>query len=748
MGKSIFILVVACFAGLGLQAQGAGPKYSAYTAKFMKEYARLKDKSAHLPGYNYKQIEGKPYISAFFKVNDGVDADALASQGIRIGTRAGKVWTVQVPLDLLPALGSLRGVGYIGFDMPVIPLLDSARKETRADSAQKGILLPQTVTGRNVVVGVIDAGFDFNHPTMYDTTDNRYRIKRVWAQKISGTPPAGFSYGKEFTDSNAMRYRGYDTAILSHGTHVTGIAAGSGYGSSTNNAKYRGMAYESDIVLVGIMPAPGEWVTAGETDIIDGLNYIFNYATAVGKPCVVNLSWGSSLGPHDGNSLFSEACDALTGTGKIFVCAAGNNGEDTVHLRKAFSDTASSVSTFVTFSPYLDSNNQITWVDVWGDTGKTFCLNVKLYDTTTVIDSTGAICLSDTTREFQLIGSNGDTCFVTMAMIDTEYNGKPHAFLKFYSKTHNDICLTTTATSGIVDMWEGYVMPPEGYYGYLKALGRPWAVSGDAKMTVSDIGCTRSAVTVGAYTSKVSFTNINGAALYYPGALHGRIAPFSSFGPTADNRIKPDITAPGFGVSSSVNSYDTSYNSGGTNYIGVVGADTLGPRIYRYAILAGTSMASPCVSGIVGMMLQTDSTLTPDSVKAIIAATAIKDVYTGVLPTAGTTTWGHGKINAYGAVRHLAGVLAAAAEQPDPLNCVLYPNPNKGSFTIEFLGSMDEQLQVELFDATGRRCFSSPWLVAAGRNSKQFFPQSLQHGLYYARITSTHGTGVIKTIVE
>ena len=737
-----------CVCITNVMAQESTARLSAFTKHFLTEFKNLKGKSAHVSGYNYKQIDGKLYISSLIKVNSDVSETDLNSRGILIGTKAGHIWTAQIPVESVQTLTAIKGISYIEFDMPVVPCLDSARKQTRADSAQKGIYLPETVTGRNVVVGVIDAGFDFNHPTFYDTTNNLYRIRKVWAQKITGTHPAGFSYGAEMTDSNAIRYRGSDTTILSHGTHVTGIAAGTGYGSNAGNSRFRGMAFESDIVLVGIMPSPSEWVTAGESDIIDGMNYIYTYATSVGKPAVVNLSWGSTLGPHDGNSLFSEACDALTGTGKIFVCAAGNNGEDTVHLMKTFTPADSVVSTFVTFSPYLDSTNQSTWVDVWGDSGKAFCLNIKLYDTTTAIDSTGFICIADTTRSFSLIGSNGDTCFVTLSMVDTEYNGKPHAFVTFYSRVHDNICLQAGATSGVVNMWEGYVLPPEGYYGYFKKLTYPWAVSGDAIMTVSDIGCTRSALTVGAYTSKTSFRNISGASLYYPGATIHHIAPFSSFGPTEDNRIKPDITAPGFALASSVNSYDATYNLGGSNYSSVISADTVGPRIYRYAMLAGTSMASPCAAGIVGMMLQINPTMNPDDVKAAIALTALTDTYTGTLPAGGTNTWGHGKINAYGAIRYLAGVLSVSNENIDPMDCILYPNPTKGLFTLLYNSKKNEELTIELYDVTGKLVNKTTWNVTNGTNNKQFNFGSEKHGMYYTRVSSGTGYNVIRTIFE
>jgi minor extracellular serine protease Vpr len=360
-------------------SQGAStkPKLSAFTQQYLLA-TKAQSKGQLLPTYVYKKINSKTYISALIKVGTDIDEAALSSLGIFTGTKAGNIWTVQVPVENVATFTTTPGISYIQLDMPIVPALDSARRQTRADSAQAGINLPSPITGEHVLVGVIDAGFDFNHPTFYDTTHSAYRIRRVWTQKIGGTPPAGFSYGNELTDSDAIRALGYDTAILSHGTHVTGIAAGSGYGSNTANSRFRGMAFQSDIALVGIMPAPSEWIAAGESDIIDGMNYLYTYAASISEPAVVNLSWSSTLGPHDGNSLFSQACDALTGPGKIFVCAAGNNGEDTVHLQKSFTAADTTVSTFVTFSPYLDSNHQMTWVDVWGDTGNTFCVNVKL----------------------------------------------------------------------------------------------------------------------------------------------------------------------------------------------------------------------------------------------------------------------------------------------------------------------------------------------------------------------------------
>ena len=741
------LLIIILWLPHAFAQQKPTAKLSALTMQYM-DAVRTQASKGIVPNYVYKNISGKPYISAFIKVNNGINESALTASGAFIGTHAGNIWTVQIPVEGFSSFINSAGIDYIAVDEPITRYLDAARMQTKADSAQKGINLPQPMTGKNVITGIIDAGFDFTHPTMYDTLYNAYRIKRVWKQKSGGTPPPGFAYGREMTDSATIISSGYDTAILSHGTHVAGITAGSGYGSATNN-KFRGMSFESDIAMVCIMPAPGEWAVAGESDIIDGMSYLYRYAASVGKPCVINLSWGATIGPHDGSSLFSQAADALTGPGKIFVCAAGNNGEDTVHLQKAFTPADTLVRTFITFSPYLDSNIRQTWVDIWGDTGKSYCINLKLYNGNTVSDSTGYICLDNNTHNAYLKDAGGDTCLITVTTIASEYNDKPHMLVYVKYKGNNNLCLGTRAASGTVNMWEGYVLPPEGYYGYLKSLGYPWAVSGDANMTVSDIGCTRSAVTVGAYTSKTSFKNISGASLSFTGAVLKTIAPFSSFGPTADGRIKPDITAPSFALASSICSYDTSYRSGGTNYSSIVSQYTspATSRVYSYAMLAGTSMASPCAAGIIGMLLQLNTGLTPDKVKNILDSTAIKDTYTGILPAAGTNKWGHGKINAYGAAK-LVAAEGVQSVHMDPLDCILYPNPNKGIFTLSYRSSYNELLNISLYNITGQLITTQYWSVGQGVNAKQFNMSALSKGVYFTKVSSQKGYSIIKTVIE
>src|SRR5690606_37815077 len=143
--------------------------------------------------------------------------------------------------------------------------------------------------------------------------------------------------------------------------------------------------------------------------------------------------------PLDGTSLFGQACDALVGAGKIFVCSGGNNGENRIHIGKTFTATDTIVHTFLA----IETNpiGKQTWVDMWGEAGKTFCAQVRLFHKGNAIDSTGFICLDNSMHNKYLIGSNNDTCFIDMVTSSSEFNGKPRLFMAFNSKVTDSIAI-------------------------------------------------------------------------------------------------------------------------------------------------------------------------------------------------------------------------------------------------------------------------------------------------------------------
>jgi subtilisin family serine protease len=152
-----------------------------------------------------------------------------------------------------------------------------------------------------------------------------------------------------------------DDSTQTHGTHVAGIAAGCG-APSGDGTKYKGIAPGADLVFVS--------TTLSDPTILDAIQYIYNYAHSVGKPCVINMSFGDDTGPHDGTS----ACDrfltefvASHPDSIAFVCAAGNSGNNKIHLTKQFSPSDTLMVTELE-KQISSSDNPVYEVDIWNET--------------------------------------------------------------------------------------------------------------------------------------------------------------------------------------------------------------------------------------------------------------------------------------------------------------------------------------------------------------------------------------------
>ncbi|GAA4469898.1 hypothetical protein GCM10023093_30120 [Nemorincola caseinilytica] len=730
-------------------------KLSTLTKKYVHDMAAYKGKPQQ--GYIYNRgNDGTVYISALIRVADAGQAQTgLDAIGAHIGTRAGSIWTVKVPVDKVSAFITATGISYIQLDEPVYPQLDMARKTTRVDSVHGGYDLPIAYTGRDVVVGVIDFGFDYNHPTFYDTTNTTYRIKKVWQMNGTAAPPAGYTYGKELVGEAAIKAEGTDDPRQNHGTCVAGMAAGSGYGApAASPRKYRGMAYESDMVMVCVRrdSIGGQWMAGSFSDFLDGVNYIFNYATSVGKPCVVNISWGSQSGSHDGTSLFNEACNSMSGPGKLIVMSAGNEGQENIHIAKTFTATDTTVQSFLTFNP---TTVRRTWVDIWGQPGKTFCAKATLYTngTSTAGQTTGYKCIDNAVTDMFLIGANGiDTCYVQFITSSAEDNGKPRITVNINNKSTDTILVSVKGNDGKIDMWDEYYYYgfPYKYQSAFFNFGQPYAVAGNNASTVSDMGSATSVLLVGAYASKVNFVDINGNSWSYSSyVLANKLVPFSSRGPMVDGRISPDITAPGLTIATAQSSYDTSHTATGTNSNGTVYKYTDGTgKDYYYSEFSGTSASAPAASGIVALLLQANPALTPAALKTVLFSSAITDTYTGTLPAAGNNNWGHGKINAYGALKKVLTDLSTFTYTGTRPDCVLYPNPSNGNFSLDHTATAAGPVSVSVYNMAGVMVYSKLWQVAAGENRLGIPLADVAKGMYVVKVSSPKGTIAIQAAVR
>jgi minor extracellular serine protease Vpr len=658
----------------------------------------------------------------------------------KIGSKAGDVFTLRVALDEIHLLLEDENILYIDYQTAIRPNLDKAREAVDADKVHSNYMntFSEEIKGEGVLVGIIDFGFEYYHPMFYDEDGNDTRVIRAWNQKINGIPPQGFSYGTELTNKTQLNNIETDNDKQTHGTHVAGIAAGSGYGS---DGKYRGMAPEADLVFVSIQPEAEQWKSTGVSDILDAFTYLFNYADSQAKPIAVNLSWGADYGPHDGTSLFSQGIEAITGPGKIAVFSAGNDGERQLHFSHEFSQTNNLVQTFpFTFGGH--ESFEIV-VDFWGEKNAEYCIQVVLYDTLMqkAIDSTEYICSSSpTSKEYILKDYLDEWSKVQVYPSTPAFNNRPRVLVEVSSKSKLATLIRIKSTNGKIHAWWNMqgtdgLLNDEGFGNELfKNLGYSWAKDGDNYYCTNDIASSPSVIPVGSFISKNKITNYMGQNIQKSHWAEGQRSLFSSIGPTADERRSPWICAPGETVTSGLNSFNESavrQNISNANVLTDINEHPkFSNRKYYFGSYAGTSMAAPMVTGAIALMLQLNPYLTPKQVKDILAETATNDEDTGDAKSRIDPKWGAGKLNAFNALIKAGNPSSVTGQYEE--NILLYPNPCSEQIAVlseeTMLGS-----RYEIIDMHGQS------LVAGEFSSIQeniVNTSQLPNGMYILRITN------------
>jgi subtilisin family serine protease len=586
------------------------------------------------------------------------------------------------------------------------PLNDTTRILSHVNEVQNGLSfgLPANYRGQGVVVGIVDIGFQPDNPTNLNAAGNQLRIKRWWDQgNKSGKAPGGFSFGTEYTNPVAILSARNDDGT--HGTHVSGIAAGSGY--STPGLKYKGMAPESDLVYVTIKysndtlggSALGDYVVANAT-ILDAFKYIFDYAQSVGKPAVINLSWGMHTGPHDGNSLFDKAVEVLTGPGKIVVGACGNDGGNQMHLKANLKQDT--VYTFAYDQARNDYKHENFYCDFWGDSAQSFGINVSLFDTLGNLKFSSPFFYSNSvSSKSGLLTVGKDSLWYKIAANKKFINnGKPEILLMVETNLpqNQSVRIGITGT-GRVDGWNSgqtYRWTAGSFSNKVK--GNDYSgkyLTGLAEGSAGENGGTgKATITAGAYVARNKWFDTAGVLHEQNWLNVGEIAGFSSRGPTVDGRIKPDIVSPGQNIISAVNYRTYSpWMRDITTYSSVF----VGNRQF-WSVFSGTSMAAPHVTGIVALMLQVNPNLTPQQIKNILYRTASRDAFTG---KDSNNNYGYGKINALESVKMLVSLNTKNPNRRG-MRCQIYPNPADNDAVISAGLFAGKKATIGLYDLAGK----------------------------------------------
>ena len=384
----------------------------------------------------------------------------------------------------------------------------------------------------------------------------------MWNQNIDGDmaegrQPSGYGFGVQYdaTDiDNAIETGNRRFAemivpasdgISGHGTAVASIAAG----DSTDNRgiRTRGAAYESQLLIVALKRGGGGDNSYTRTiDIMEGIDYVLRKAIELKKPIVINLSYGTNEGAHDGNSLFENYITDINGIWKnIVVVAAGNEGDSRHHVRTNVALQKEETE----FA--IGENERNIRLFIWKyfqDEFETF-LNTPSGKRINITDSVN-------------VKSERENIESVMVM-PTPYNGKQLIEVLFRAGESGKYILSGIWSiefevsgeikCGIVDIW----LPTIEAIGLSTGFLRP---SPDTTVTIP--ATARKIMSVGAYNE-----------------ASNSVAVFSGRGYTADGRLAPLITAKGVDIKAAA------YGGG-------------------YVRKTGTSFAAPYISGYAACIME------------------------------------------------------------------------------------------------------------------------------------------------
>lgn len=385
-------------------------------------------------------------------------------------------------------------------------------------------------------------------------------------------PALGGKYGSGGKVINGVDYstgKGIEIDPQTHGTQVAGAAAG--------NGKYKGSAPDAKLIGYKVYP---EVEGGGGTNV--GANILKAVEQSVSMKCtVINLSLGSaggSSGDEDANEPFRNASKA----GVMICAAAGNNGARSDN--KGFQVSSPSTIPPVLSCAATDDTRHLTITITAPETEKDSKFTGTPFDNPEIWpagDYDVVDCGYGASEDFTGKDLTGKIALIKRGPIG-------QGAIRFKDKA------LKARDSGAV----GCII-----YNYSLTSFNGTMYSPDDKEKpplIPSIGTT--------YTQGYRLKSLIDKGLRVSvgiGDPFGMITDFSSMGPSTDYKFKPEVAAPGLGVMCPV-------------YMGV--APNLNDPPYNS--FAGTSCATPVISGVAALVRQKNPYDTPQLIKCRLMSTA------------------------------------------------------------------------------------------------------------------------------
>lgn len=625
-------------------------------------------------------------VSVLAKLAEQADEQALAAKyGFEVANRIGRVLIIRIPLANIPAMAEDAAVVRIEAERAPRPMMDVVPGQIQADKVHQGASnqLSADYTGEGVIVGIVDAGFDYIHPFFRDNSGTT-RVK--WA--------ADYMKDKKYTTATAITtaMHSSDASTLCHGTHVAGIAAGSKVQDSDwdpqTSKSYKGVAPDADIVMGAVNSEIKTDGTGLQFDnSLQAFADIFTYADEQGMPCVINYSMGDAMSFSNNRQLANEAIHGLLFNasgdpipGRAIVVSSGNSGSS-FRLAHKTSDLAEG-GTGVMFHNE-DSYGQYLGVELKVLPTQTirFRKTNSLYSATTAEYSATASELATkatitcgktlhvanrgtTTDGYQVIYvTSGNATFTTSERILVTIQGEGEAWI--YG---DPLCAPLEPANTVANhslLLDGYSMT--------------WPAMLPEVITVGNIAQRLKIVTMAnKYASQSGVVTPTDLTPYESTKGEGYLAKSSSVGPTLTGIMKPDVCAPGVNVVSAMNFFiddDTYYAFAAWDICSLdTEYETWGGLSGYFHMFAqtGSSMSAPVVTGTIALWMQEDPTLTTERIKDVIAHSSRQPDSELTYPN---NEYGYGEVNAYAGMQYLLqtlGIEEVRSEMTDGRSAAIY----------------------------------------------------------------------------
>ena len=564
---------------------------------------------------------------------ESISADVLGGEALDVVwhlTLVGNVISANVAYGKIDAIRAMEGVRDVVLERTYEPC-----QVTETETAEPQMYTSANMIGSNMVwsngytgagsrIAIIDTGTDTDHQSfdngafLYALQENAEKagmtyeayveslnlldveeiasvLESLNAYERNGELTAAdlfvnekLAYGYNYKDNSL--YLTHDEDLQSeHGSHVAGISTanryipqGDSYVDALESVYMAGVAPDAQLITMKIFG-----VTGGTTDA----DYMAAIEDAILLGCdSVNLSIGTNAAGEPYYDYFSELLDYMTTTDTVVVASAGNSGRwaDTTMFQNPYNDD---VPFNTVGSPgSLKNLLAVASVDNSGSVGYGFDIGDLTVVYTEPGDDYGQSAMTTLDTSADLSGTEYEYVFIDGLGYAADYEGidltGKIVFCSRGESTFVDKANTAISRGAaaliIYNNQPGVIGMNLFGYSYNAPVAAILQSEGAEIRALSTEQTTEAGLSY--FTGKMTVFGKMTAS--FVESEYYSMSSFSSWGVPGDLSLKPEITAPGGFIYS------------------ILGSTPVGGGSDQYAVMSGTSMAAPQITGMVALVAQ------------------------------------------------------------------------------------------------------------------------------------------------